>query len=126
MFDFAKGIINKYTAIIILLFFLLLFYYLFWKSKKSNKSNKTKKNKSKKNKEDDEAIKKDAEELYNLVHEGMCGNMQNDEFEELTGDLADTSTFIELKQLYNQCKEKGLNPEKSITVEKYIDILKKT
>lgn len=124
MFDFVKGYLNKYTAIIIIFVILFVFYWFMKKRKRSNKT-KTKSKQSKSSKKhDNDDLRKDAEELYNLVHEGMCGNMQNDEFEELTGDLADTSTFIELKQIYNQCKEKGLNPEKTITVEKYIEILK--
>lgn len=124
MFDFVKGYLNKYTAIIIIFVILFVFYWFMKKRKRSNKTKtKSKQTKSSK-KHDNDDLRKDAEELYNLVHEGMCGNMQSDEFDELTGDLADTSTFIELKQIYNQCKEKGLNPEKTITVEKYIEILK--
>lgn len=73
---------------------------------------------------EEDNINKDAEELYNVVHDGLCNGIQNEEFEELAGDLADTSIFIELKQMYNQCTQKGLDPNKTITVNDYVRILK--
>lgn len=74
--------------------------------------------------DEEENINKDAEELYNIAHEPLCSGIQSDEFEELVGDLADTSIFIELKQLYNQCKQKNLDPSKTITIDDYINIMK--
>lgn len=73
---------------------------------------------------EEDNINKDAEELYNIAHDGLCNGIQSEEFEELAGDLADTSVFIELKQLYNQCTQKGLDPSKTITVNDYVRILK--
>jgi hypothetical protein len=75
-------------------------------------------------KSDDDNINKDAEELYNIAHEALCNGIKNEEFEELVGDLASTSTFIELKQLYNQCIQKKLDPSSTIKIEDYIKILR--
>lgn len=74
---------------------------------------------------EDEDIREDAEELYNLVHEGMCSGMQQSEFEQAVDDLADAFIFIELKQLYNQCSDKNMDPEKAITINDYIRVLKR-
>lgn len=74
---------------------------------------------------EDADLREDAEELYNYVHEGMCNGMQQSEFEELVDDLADSFHFIELKQLYNQCIDKNMDPAKTITVRDYINVLKK-
>lgn len=116
---------NKYIAIFIILILVIGFFYYTKKSTKNEKKTKSG-SKSKKTKPDpDDPVRKDAEELYNLVHEGMSSGMQSDEFNELSGDLADNQIFIELKQKYNHCKEKGLNPDKHITVEVYQEILRK-
>lgn len=74
---------------------------------------------------EDEDLREDAEELYNLVHEGMCSGMQQSEFEQAVDDLADAFIFIELKQLYNQCIDKNMDPEKAITINDYIRVLKR-
>ena len=74
---------------------------------------------------EDDDLREDAEELYNLVHEDMCSGMQQSEFEQAVDDLADTFIFIELRQLYNQCIEKNMDPDRSITVEDYVKILKR-
>lgn len=75
--------------------------------------------------EERDAVEKDAEELFNLVHDGLCNNMQKEEFEEIAGDLADGFVFIELKQIYNQAIQRKMDPSNSITVEDYIKVLKK-
>lgn len=75
--------------------------------------------------DEDQDLREDADELYNLVHEGMCSGMQQAEFDEAVGDLANAFVFIELKQMYNQCIDKNMDPERSITVNDYIRILKK-
>jgi len=74
---------------------------------------------------EDDDLHEDAEELYNLVHEGMCTGMQQSEFEQAVDDLADAFIFIELKQLYNQCIDKSMDPEKTISVNDYVRILKR-
>jgi FtsZ-interacting cell division protein ZipA len=71
-------------------------------------------------------LRDDASELYDLVHEELCKGMQQEAFEEITGDLANGMSFIELKQLYNKCADQQMDPMKTITVQHYIDILKKT
>ena len=114
------------------------------KTKKSSKSTKTKKKilKSPKKKvtfeddyddEDDESsedldevdqnVRGDAEELFNLTHEGLAKGMQKSEFKALVGDLADDYTFIQLKQLYNDREKRNMDPLKSIDVTDYIKIL---
>jgi hypothetical protein len=70
-------------------------------------------------------IQEDAKELYGIVHEGLARGMKKEEFDDLAGDLADNFTFIELKQLYNQCIDKKMDPLKAITLQDYIRILKK-
>lgn len=71
------------------------------------------------------ALRNDAEDLYNLVHEGLAKGMQQDQFESIAGDLADEYSFIELKQLYNSHIDRNMDPLKSITVTDYINILRK-
>jgi len=75
--------------------------------------------------DEDDALSKDAEEIYNLAHEGLVRGMQQEEFKKLVGDLADDFTFINLKQIYNDCRLKGQDPLKVITVDEYIKVLKK-
>jgi len=74
--------------------------------------------------EEEDNIYKDAEDLYNKVHEGLCQGMSSEEFEELAQDLANASIYIELRQVYNQCKQKGLDPNKSVKIEDYVNIIK--
>lgn len=74
--------------------------------------------------DEEDNIRKDAEELYNVAHDSLCQGVQQEEFEELTGDLADKSIFIELKQLYNHKKQKGQDPSRSVTVDDYVSVLK--
>ncbi len=69
-------------------------------------------------------LRADAEEVYNLTHEGLVKGMQANEFKRLTGDLATDMQYIELKQLYNDHRERGLDPMRSISVVDYIKILK--
>jgi hypothetical protein len=106
------------------------------KAGKSGKASKTTKEtgRASKSKDDDsdesgsaedDDLREDAEELYNLVHEGMCSGMQQSEFEQAVDDLADAFVFIELKQIYRQCMDKNMDPERAITVDDYVRILKK-
>jgi hypothetical protein len=117
------------------------------KTKKSKKTRKTKRNNRRKAQErrtqqddedtsedeedeneenvEDRKIADDAEELYNLVHDALCKGIQHEEFEEIAGDIAGNIAFIDLKQLYNQCLEKKMDPMRVITVQDYIRILKK-
>lgn len=106
------------------------------KSKSKKKSKKTRISNKIETEEDDEIdeetdeideddnVNKDAEELYNLAHDGLCNGIKSEEFEELVGDLASTSVFIDLKQIYNQCTQKGLNPNSTIKIEDYVRVLK--
>jgi hypothetical protein len=146
---------NKYTAIVILIVFLLIGYFVVSRNKGDGKkrkkkkgkpskakSGKTRKSRSKSSESDDEGdeeaehdadeddkdaedIEEDAKELFNMVHEGLARGMQQDEFLEVVGDLADNFIYIELKQLYNACADKKMDPLKAITIKDYIRILKK-
>ncbi len=80
------------------------------------------------NNEDDDKevspdVRGDAEELYNLAHEGLAKGIQKSAFMQLVGDLADDYTFIQLKQLYKDREDRNMDPLKSITVTDYIKIL---
>jgi hypothetical protein len=66
-----------------------------------------------------------AQELYNLVHDRMASGMQSDEFSEAVGDDYDNLTYIEIKQLYNDAKNKGQDPAQSITIDDYAAVLSK-
>jgi hypothetical protein len=55
----------------------------------------------------------------------MCNGMQQSEFEETVDDLADSFVFIELKQLYNQCLDKNMDPARGVKINDYIRVLKK-
>ena len=70
-------------------------------------------------------ITEDAIELYDLVHDRMASGMGSKEFMEIAGDLADDLTFIEIKQLYNDASNKNEDSSQSITVDDYIEVLKK-
>ena len=147
------NILNKYTALLIVLFILLIGYYFTVKRKENTTDKKKRKSKKKSsrrkkssrkspksgqtddseetNDDDDDSVDEeqnisdDAEELYSLTHEALCKGIQQEEFEEIVGDLADSIVFIELKQLYNQCTEKNMDPMRTITIEDYQRILKK-
>lgn len=73
---------------------------------------------------EDDDIRADAQDLYNIVHDDMCSGMQQSEFEQAVDDLADAFVFIELRQLYNNCLEKNMDPDRAITVDDYVKILK--
>ena len=73
----------------------------------------------------DENLRGDAEELFNLAHEGLAKGMQKNDFKTLVGDLADDYTFIQLKQLYNDRERRNMNPLTTIHVTDYIKILQK-
>ena len=73
--------------------------------------------------DDEENIRSDAEELFNLAHDSLCNGITSEEFTELTGDLASTSLFIELKQLYNSCKQRGLDPSNTINIDDYVKLM---
>lgn len=74
---------------------------------------------------DEEEVVDDAEELFNLVHDQMASGMQSGDFMEIAGDIADDLTFIEIKQLYNDATNKKEDPSHAVTVDDYIDVLKK-
>lgn len=101
------------------------------KNKIENKIQKSKKETKSKgethikieNDEKDE-IEEKAEQLYKLVHKDFCKDITNDEFLEKTGDLGNISLFIELTQLYNQCKQSGKNCDSEITSDDYVRIIK--
>jgi hypothetical protein len=145
---------SKYVAVVIILMILIVCYGVFaykehsgkketgkkgakgGRSKNKSKARKGGKKTSKRNKsreveepeesDDDGPEETDsAEELYNLVHESLCKGMQQDEFEEVAGELAGGIAFIELKQMYNQCIDKSMDPMQTITVEDYVRVLKK-
>src|ERR1700678_4047906 len=131
-------VLNKYTAFVIIFIIILVVYDYKKKyiknivkkksSKKGGKSKSVKKSvRFQKKEEDDEPeddADADAEELYNLAHDRLCTNISSEEFDELTGDLANATIYIELRQLYNQCNQKGLDPNKTIKVKDYIKILR--
>lgn len=130
--------LNKYTIaaiIIILLIVAYIFYRWYWnkdsKSKKSKKNKRSKKSHKKSRKEDDDEedendkVHDDAEALYNLIHTDMCNNMQQNDFEKVAGDLANAIIFIELRQMYNECNDRNLDPMRTITVEDYYRVLRK-
>ncbi len=71
------------------------------------------------------ALEQDAEELYNLVHDSLINGMELDDFQETVGDLANSFIYIELKQLYNSCLQRKMNPAETVTVEDYVKILEK-
>ncbi len=71
----------------------------------------------------DNDTQRDAQELYNLVHDSLCKGMQAQDFKEQTGDLADDNIFIELKQLYNHHRKEKRDPNTSIKVSDYVRIM---
>jgi hypothetical protein len=74
---------------------------------------------------DDENVDDDtAQELYNLVHDRMVGGMQSDEFLDIVGDMADNFTYVEIKQLYNNAKNRGTDPQ-DVSVDAYAKLLDK-
>ena len=94
-------------------------------------SEKTSNNEAEENEDDssldgqiDEELREDAQELFDLVHEGLAKDMDKDEFSNLVGDLADSYTYIQLKQLYNDRISRNMNPLRTITVTDYIKILR--
>lgn len=96
------------------------------KSSKPIKSNKSEPEESFESDEEtsvDPNVRADAQELFNLVHEGLAKGMQKTEFRAVVGDLADDYTFIELKQLYNDREKRNMDPLKTIDVTDYIKIL---
>jgi FtsZ-interacting cell division protein ZipA len=127
--------LDKYSiaAIIIILLILLygLYYWYYKADKKDKKNHSKKKNKKKKkardddNDEENDNIYDDAKELHKLIHTEMCNGMQKQDFEQTVGDLANGVIFIELKQMYNECADRKLDPMRTITVDDYYRILKK-
>jgi hypothetical protein len=138
---------NKYTVIVIVVVLLLISYvsytYMYRENVKPSKKGKKKPVRSTKGKKGagkgagksrkgdskkSEALRgdpvaDDAEELYNLVHEEMCQNMQIEQFLEVSKDLADERVYIDLRQLYNSCADSKIDPSDKITVEQYKKIL---
>lgn len=115
------------------------------KSGKSGNSGKSKKNSSGESKakqqksrddssdsessSDDEVdVKHDAKTLYALIHSDMCRGMSLDEFQKRTSgndSISDSIFYIELKQIYNTCVEEGRNPESTVKISDYINVLGK-
>lgn len=103
-----------YIAVICIVVVLLIYYLSGSKpaKKKQPKSEKSSKSES-------ESPTKTAERLRSLVHVRMkSGAMTYDEFAETVGDLADTTVFVALKQKYNSCLEKGVDPD-AVSVKDY-------
>jgi hypothetical protein len=143
--------LNKYTALVIVLIILLVCYFGYGmydkkkekvtgkgkkggkgkggKSSKNIKSGKSRVKKASSSSDDDDEdgddgeVSSDAEELFNLVHEGLCNGMQNDEFREIVGSLADDFVFIELKQLYSEATRKKMDCREAVTLEDYANVL---
>ena len=77
--------------------------------------------------EEQDDLKADAYELYDLVHEEMVNGIELEEFEDIVGGLAgDQPSFIyiELGQMYEQARDKNMDPGRSITKEDYVKVLK--
>lgn len=68
-------------------------------------------------------VKNDAERLYNNIHDRMTNGMKKEEFLEVAGDMVDKYIYIELKQLYNDAKSKGMDPSKAISAKDYAKVL---
>lgn len=145
--DVVKEWLKDYRiqiALVLVLAIVVLYFGYFRREKTTTKKKPTKKSSKRKparktvarkqepeededdsDEEIDANLRADAEEVYNLTHEGLVkGNMQANEFKRLTGDLATDMQYIELKQLYNDHRERGLDPMRSISVVDYIKILR--
>lgn len=147
------GINYYYVGIIILILLIIFYVkYIRNSSKSSNTTSNSKENLKRKNDknnkkkpikkpvdtEDDDTesedepdnnetakvdIKNDAERLYNNIHDRMTNGMKKEEFLEVAGDMVDKYIYIELKQLYNDAKSKGMDPSKAITAKDYAKVL---
>ncbi len=90
---------------------------------KDNKKDNKKESSS--SSESDDGLKEDAQQLYNLIHSDMCNGMTSEEFERRVGDLADNIIYIELVQLYQDHKDAGKNPERTVKSDHYEKVLEK-
>lgn len=144
--DVVKEWLKDYRiqiALVLVLAIVVLYFGYFRREKTTTKKKPTKKSSKRKptrktvtrkeepeededdsDEEIDANLRADAEEVYNLTHEGLVKGMQANDFKRLTGDLATDMQFIELKQLYNDHRERGLDPMRSISVVDYIKILR--
>lgn len=144
--DVVKEWLKDYRiqiALVLVLAIVVLYFGYFRREKTTTKKKPTKKSSKRKparktvarkqepeededdsDEEIDVNLRADAEEVYNLTHEGLVKGMQANDFKRLTGDLATDMQFIELKQLYNDHRERGLDPMRSISVVDYIKILR--
>lgn len=101
--------------------------------KKTRKSSKTRPTKDQEDQDDepdnepdeDDESQDSAQELYNLVHDRMASGMQSDEFLEVAGDGVDNLTYIEIKQLYNDARNKSQDPSQSVSIKDYANVLNK-
>lgn len=99
--------------------------------KNSEISNKKRKDddssESSESESEDVDIKHDAKILYNAIHSDMSRGMTAEEFNRRTSDIdsVDGIFYIELKQLYNEATEAGRNPETSVKISDYINLLSK-
>lgn len=73
----------------------------------------------------DQSTTNNAQELFNLVHDRMVNDMKSEEFSQTAGNLADSLTYVELKQLYNDAKNKNQDASRSVTIEHYVNVLDK-
>ena len=109
------------------------------KKTKENQSNKAARKNSQEDEEDEDTesddddkkvsvneVKHDAEKLYNTVHDRMVNGMKKEEFLDVAGDMVDKFVYIELKQLYNDSRSKGLDPSKAVTAKDYAKVLQDT
>jgi FtsZ-interacting cell division protein ZipA len=139
---------TKYMVGVVIVICLLVLY-IWWKTKKTERAtagvakkkatrSKMKPRKSKsararpteavrsnETEEPDDEDQDSAQELYNLVHDRMSSGMQSDEFIEAVGDDYDNLTYIEIKQLYNDAKNRGQDPSEVVTIDEYASVLNK-
>lgn len=91
--------------------------------KPQNNDSSSESSSSSESEEENSELESEAQQLFNLIHKKMCDGMQEDEFTSLVGDSYDSMTFIELKQLYSDCKGNNINPLHEISAEDYMEII---
>lgn len=92
--------------------------------KLQNKSAPADQEKEKNDEEEEETNdENEAAELYKLVHKELIKGISSEEYLQIVGNKSNVSVYIELRQLYNKCKNKNLDPNREITVEDYKNIL---
>lgn len=115
---------NKTAVIIVIILVIFLYYKFYGPTVKPAKKKKRPVVREQDEDEPSDQTQQDAEQLYNLVHEGLSeGTLAAPEFRDLAGNLADTSVYVELKQVYNQARANDQNPSQ-ITVDQYVKVLR--